>query len=75
VPSGLIAFQQLKPVARRDGEIIQPHRGIERLQFPLDDAPQLPRYSTSGARVPLSKEIGCGPVSERPDHTYYTLHV
>ena len=41
VPSGVVPFQPLKPIAGRDGEILKPRRNVERLELPLRDSPDL----------------------------------
>jgi hypothetical protein len=76
VSSSLIALQQLEPVAPRDDEIIQASGNIKELQFTLNDAPELTRYSTSRAGAPLAKEISCRLVRKRRgSHGLHTTRV
>jgi hypothetical protein len=60
VPTGLVPFQQLKPIAGGDAEILEPGRDVERLEFALRHPPELTRNPSSGAPVALAKQVnGC----------------
>jgi hypothetical protein len=74
VTAGLIALQQLKTVAGRNDEIIEANGGVDQLQFPLDDSPQLPWNSPSGTSISFAEQIRRGLVSKRVNHAWYILH-
>ncbi len=68
VATGLIAFQLFKAVASRNADVVEPRGYVQHLQLPLGGAPGFARDSSSGASVPLTKQIGgCG-VAERLNH-------
>src|ERR1700738_1717410 len=68
VTAGLIALQQLKTVAGRNDEIIEANGGVDQLQFPLDDSPQLTWDSPSGTSISFAEQIRRGLVSKRVNH-------
>jgi hypothetical protein len=68
VTAGLTALQQLKTVAGRNDEIIEANGGVDQLQFPLDDSPQLTWDSPSGTSISFAEQIRRGLVSKRVNH-------
>jgi hypothetical protein len=58
VAAGLVALQQFETIPCRRDEIIQPTCRVNQLKFPLLDPPQLARYASRCARVPLPKQVG-----------------
>jgi hypothetical protein len=64
VPTGLVPFERLEPIAGRDGEILEPRRDVERLEFALRHAPELTRNPSSRARVALAKQVNSGLIPE-----------
>jgi hypothetical protein len=68
VTAALITLQQLKTVAGRNDEIIEANGGVDQLQFPLDDSPQLTWDSPSGTSISFAEQIRRGLVSKRVNH-------
>jgi len=64
VPTGVISFQPLEPIAGRGGEILEPCRDVERLKFALRHTPELTRNPSSGVRVALAKQVNGRLISE-----------
>jgi len=57
VTTRLIALQQLQAIPSRNHEIVEADSGVEQLQFPLNDAPDVAGNWSSGTRVSLAKQI------------------
>ena len=53
---------------KRVPKVIQPRRHVEQLQLSLHDPPELPWDAASGARVPLTEQVGCRLIQERLNH-------
>jgi hypothetical protein len=58
VSARLVSFQQLETVAGGNRQIVEPRRGIEQFQLPLNDAPDPARKSPSRSRISLAEQVG-----------------
>jgi len=71
----LVTLQDLQTVTGRNHQIVKARSGVEQLELPLNDAPQLTRDSSSGARISFAKQVSSCVVGECLNHnaiTYYT---
>src|SRR6266850_5028487 len=68
VPTSVVPFQPLEPIAGRDGEILESCRDVDRLEFALRHPPERARNPSSGARVALAKQVNGRLIPERLNH-------
>jgi hypothetical protein len=56
VPPGLVSLQGLQPIPGRHQQIIEPSGGVQQLQLPVGDAPQVARDAPGRPRVPVTEQ-------------------
>ena len=75
VSPGELPLELITSIARRNPEISEAKRDIERLELPLHDAPQTARHSPRKMRVARAKEInGVSSPNDWVTTAHYILH-
>ena len=68
VETSKVAAERVQPIPGRHLQILEPRHGVDLIQFPTHDRPELPRDAPSRLAVDAVPDVPRGVIRQRPDH-------